>query len=408
MMRVVQRIFFFSVILVCLGIVSLSAIAQTDQRNSKQDQDEVASTAEVFDLRENTESNVHFRTSNYGIFGLNPSDLRSQCIWPRGSENNYIFGGGLWFGARKRHNGEVETYVEVTYNSMSGRSWMIPGRIEDGPELQQDPNLRAKYAIQSSLDYNEDGGPLDTTCPMNWPLWDTDPNASLQKDRYLGAYVNDPSQRNKETYPKGPAYISDEDFFCVFKDTDISSYEGSPQMLEQKGYPLMLQYEQTIYSWKSEGYQDFIILHYNIMNFSSDTLSNCYVAPIYDVDLMGIIQGGQNDRTRFYEEDLDLNLAVAWTDTDLGEANAGFGYIGFDLLETPAVDDLGLLRRDKKVYSQEEQLGITTFRNIDIASAPSSDETRYSFMSAFSIAGDTGPGDKTLVMATGPFYVTPW
>jgi hypothetical protein len=45
--------------------------------------------------------------------------------------------------------------------------------------------------------------------------------------------------RNTNTYPKGPAFISGEDIFATFKDTDLSRYEGGTAQRRQEGYPFV-------------------------------------------------------------------------------------------------------------------------------------------------------------------------
>jgi len=87
-------------------------------------------------------------------------------------------------------------------------------------------------------------------------------------------------------------------------------------------------------------YRDFIFLKYEITNYSKDTLSDCWMAPVMDVDIAVATNsqnGASNDRCRYYEEDPTLNLAVQWSMGDQGEKGQGFGYLGFDFLESPAV-----------------------------------------------------------------------
>jgi hypothetical protein len=87
-------------------------------------------------------SNIEFFSSNYGIFGLNVIGNQAGGIWPRGSNKAYIFGGGIWFGARKvarDTSGQIIKTSEgidslrkmavISYNPNSGASWMVPGRV---------------------------------------------------------------------------------------------------------------------------------------------------------------------------------------------------------------------------------------------------------------------------------------
>jgi hypothetical protein len=57
-------------------------------------------------------------------------------------------------------------------------------------------------------------------------------------------------KRNTTEYPRGPAFISGEDIFTTYKDTDLTKLNkfGGVDYLAKKGYPQKIQYEQMIYS----------------------------------------------------------------------------------------------------------------------------------------------------------------
>ncbi len=369
-----------------------------------------------FDVQRNRVSNLDFFNSNYGIFAHDVVTGRGGGIWPRGSVNQYIFAGGIWIGALKRLN-PTDTSLKklclITYNPNSGVSWCVPGRISDGDNIFDDDDMVKKYRVYFQTDFSTTGTPYSVTDGPNWPVWDTSPNPldTLKKDRWLGSYVNDITARNPTSYPKGPAFISQEDVFSTFKDTDLSRYEGGAVARKSQGYPLRLQFENTIYSWGFGDYADFVFLKYTIINTSPDTLYEVWLAPAYDMDIALLTNsqlGASNDRTRFYSEEDSLNLAVQWTNGNQGERGRGFGYIGFDFLESPAVDpQTGFIRRDKKYYSSNEQLGLKTFRNWVIENDPTENSQRYDFISQGTKDGDTEAGDKRFLMASGPFTFLP-
>lgn len=391
----------------------------------------------VFDLQSNTVSNLEFYTTNYGIFGLNVALGQGSGKWPRGSNNHYIFGGGIWFAAQKNRPGtnELRNYVTITYNPNSGTSWMVPGRISDGPLV--DNEAAQKYRVYFSTDFfSSDGTPIIAADGPAWPIWDANPEKTLTKDRYFGYYIPEPGDRNTSRYPKGPAFISGEDIFATYKDTDLSRYEGGVAQRRAEGYPLQLQIEKMIYSWGFGDYRDIVFMAYNITNYSPDVLLNCWMAPVMDIDIataFNLSGGAANDRVRFHEDDPSLNLAYQWTDPDRGERGQGFGYLGFTFLESPTVwkfydttfvkDDQGniigytlnerleeltnYVRKDSLFYATENQLGLVTFRNWSIENDPKEDSERYNFLSEGIREGDTGPGDKRFMMATGPFHLRP-
>ncbi len=371
----------------------------------------------VFDLQRNTVSNIQFYTTNYGIFGLNIAQNIGGGVWPRGSLNQYIFGGGIWFAAvKKRPNSDLyKKYVEVTYNPNNGNSWMVPGRMNPDPDNHGQDAVDVtdiyRYQTYFSTDFRPGDGKSVAGGQYVWPVWDDLPDPdTLKKLRYMGHIIDDNTLRTTTQYPKGPAFISEEDIVSVFKDTDLSRFDGGKDLRSGDGYPLRIQFENYIYSWSFGQYKDFIFLRYDMINNSKDTLKECWMAPAMDIDIARIPNtqaGASNDRVRYYTEEPGLNLAAQWTNGDQGEEGKGFGYLGFNFLESPAVDEEGYIRKDKRSYTTKEQIGLKTFRNWVIADDINGDDARYNFMSSRRTDGDDGPGDKRFMMATGPFNMRP-
>lgn len=389
-------------------------------KTQKDGQEEVQRTPSgAFDLQQNVVSNVAFYTTNYGIFGYNIARQTGGTFWPRGSQNQYLFAGGAWFAALKPvgSSAELRKRVMITYNPNSGQSWMVPGSIEDGLLVDQTSAATQKNRTFFSTDFSTaDGTDFFNPSFPNWPVWDSSPNDTLRIDNYYGYYINDITQRNRTNFDKGPAFISDEDVFAVYKDTDLSRYEGGAQRRADEGFPLGFQIEQMIYSWGFGDYRDMLFIKYlfihpeRINNAPTDTLFACWMAAVMDVDIAPFTNprgGAANDRARYYTEEDSLNLAVQWTNGDRGEAGQGFGYLGFNFLESPAVNADGYLRTDRKQFPVSEQLGLRTMRNWPITVDPIENEDRYNFMSSGQRDGDEGPGDRRLLMATGPFNMRP-
>lgn len=444
----INKILFYGLMFVMAATSALAATKNTSDEGNKAERKNGAlqrTYSGVFDLQKNTVSNFEFYNTNYGIFGFDVANTRGGGFWPRGSVNQYIFAGGVWFAVQKDPP-ETSTdttrvkLTSITYNPNSGRGWYVPGRINlGGPErldnypdvFEVDENDPLLYRTYFSTDFNQiDGVPIDEEHQHNWPIWDASENVedTLKQNRYFGYFIPDVDLRNTDNFPKGPAFISGEDIFSTFKDTDLEEYEDGEDIARSKGYPLMLQMEQMIYSWGFGEYRDFVFLKYEITNYSEDTLWNCWLAPVMDVDLGRqpiTAFGAGNDRVRFYDEDTTLNLAVQWTNSDRGEFGYGFGYLGFDFLESPAViqaydtlegGDIQLkdsiinnfVRKDKPFYTNEEQLGLRVFRNWNIQEDINEDAARYDFLSQDGVRdGDNGPGDKRFMMSTGPFNMRP-
>ncbi|MCX6141092.1 MAG: hypothetical protein NTX15_09735 [Candidatus Kapabacteria bacterium] len=370
----------------------------------------------TFDQQKNVVSNVDFQTTNYGIVGFDVANGVGGTFWPRGRRNQYIFAGGAWFGTRKRPPGSdsLRKRVMITYNPNSGRSWMVPGTIEDGAlvNTSTDQGIN-KFRTYFSTDFSSnEGNDFQNPTFPRWPIWDTSPNDTIRYNNYYGDYVNDPTLRYKTNYTKGPAFISEEDVFCTYKDTDLNYYEGGTTKRKAEGFPLGMQVEQIIYSWGFGDYADFLFLKYLFIHPKKfgDTLFDCWMAAVQDVDVAlqtNSSAGAQNDRAKYYDTDPTLNLAVQWSNADRGEAGQGFGYLGFNFLESPAIDADKFIRKDRKQFPLNEQLGLRTMRNWPITEDPIENEDRYNFISRGTFDTDNGPGDRRLMMATGPFNMRP-
>ena len=379
-----------------------------------------------FESIRNRVSNIEFFSTNYGILFLDVANGNASGIYPRGSGKAYLFGGGIWFGGQKflpedpsDQNSplRLKSMSVISYNPNSGSSWMVPGEVTqpyESSSLDESPEAVNKYRIYFSTDYDPfTGEPFDQVDIRNggpnWPIWDTDPEEDFLVDRYLGRYVSDVQQRDRTTFSKGPAIVSGEDIVSIFKDTDVTQYEIGKEVAQREGYPLGLEFDQRIYSWGFGAYQNFIFIRYSIVNKSPDTIYNCYVAPALDPD----IGFAGNDRTRTVIPDPvedSLDLGAQWS--DLSNTDRGFGYMGVDFLESPAVfgvghPEEGFIRNDKKFYTNDEQLGLHALRNWIIDIDPATPQERYQFMAEPKRDGDTGPGDKRFLQSTGPFNMRP-
>lgn len=397
--------------LFCLFGVSASIADITPAARKQLEENSLQRKVEGFyDIQRNKVSNMEFSVTNTGKTFFDEKTDRGTGIWPRGSMNCYIFGGGIWVGSQNRalqykkdENGNFITrdtifeypkwdrehpqlnakgdtigfpiitatdiikvreldsaipnkIMGITYNPRTARSFMVPGRIEDGDAA--DVTQTKKYRVFFALDYNSaTGEPLVEESGPTWPIWDnsSDTNDVLKYDRYFGYYIYDEGLRNTATYPRGPAFISGEDIFCTFKDTDLSRYNdlGAVGRLSRKGYPQRIQYEQMIYSWGFGDYRDFVFIKYEQQNRNKDTLWDVWLSPIYDVDItlsLNYAQGARNDVTCFYGKEgshvptdppdsakATRNMAYQYSQGNMGEAGRGFGYVGFVFLESPAV-----------------------------------------------------------------------
>ncbi|MFP4527415.1 MAG: T9SS type A sorting domain-containing protein [Candidatus Kapaibacterium sp.] len=353
-------------------------------------------------------SNALMNFTNYGTYGASFSSLTATNLWPRDSATNYLYSGGFAFVCKKRVNGEVRRMAEYTINpNTASDGHFSPGAIADGPLA--DYERPERFMAWSSLNHDSFSGvPIRIEAlGQNWPLWHCDGDKS-----YLpGYYVYDELRRNPVEFPTGAAMISDEDIFCVYKDTDLARRDLPAEMLSERGYPLGLQVEQTAFTWSVEQYRDIIIILYKLINYSQDTLRGCWFAPLFDPDIaperrtfMGYNDDRlAEDRTYAYE----YQMAVCWSDTSALDRGMRFGYMGISPLMCPAVDSDGKLRNDKSFYQLEEQIPEGRLLAIPPELDIYNDSLFYEFLKNDEGTTRFGPGDVRFAMPLGPFDMAP-
>lgn len=212
---------------------------------------------------------IWLTVSNYATFA-NPHDLpdpRNQdalapsCMFPGGSNLEYLFSGFLWIGAQRdtiiAGNPALDTVVSV-----GGDGW---------------------ESIESEM----------------WP--DFPPNGEI--------IVR--STRPPDVYPYGDTVdaISEQDFISVFTDTKTDPsyvptdpYDGKPHR------PLGIEVTQKSYAWSYEYAEDFVLFDYDIVNIGNQNLRDVWLALYIDADVWhtsenpyGVEQGAQDDICGFVD-----------------------------------------------------------------------------------------------------------
>jgi hypothetical protein len=141
-----------------------------------------------------------------------------------------------------------------------------------------------------------------------------------------------------------------------------------------------------------------VVLQYEIVNMSMDTLFDCVVAEASDPD-MG---KEDNDHVRYYAERPELRSAVAWTDPE----SSDFRPLAMVLLEAPMIDDYGFV--DNSVRSNYRNDGrIGTFPRWTFDENPTTSATRYDFMRSGMLTDDSGAADFRALLASTPFSMLP-
>ncbi|MBC8144768.1 MAG: T9SS type A sorting domain-containing protein [bacterium] len=361
-------------LLIALTASASSAVAQTD----------------VYSVKRSKTSSVEYHISNYGIFGLDVASAKAGFIFPRNSRTSYLFGAGLWFGAMKTVNDSARKLVFLTYNPNTGASWAVPGDFDSAL------NDRNHYY---SGDYDRQTG-LNTSSPPTpaWPLWL--PGFTSTSTRYPGTFEPNPSLREV-----GPTYVTpsfmpnvDEQFVARYNDGDVKRYEGFE---DQFGFPLGLQFTQNTYSWSTGEYVSAVVIQYEVVNTSNDTLRDCIIGQVSDPDL-GV---STNDRVGVFRgTDGKARAGVAYSEPEGGALM--IDALAQILLESPVVGESGFIdnsRREELSRMHE----IRTFRNWELRDDPTTLADRYEYLNGPVLEDDDAAGDKRTLLAGEPFSMLP-
>ncbi|MFA4907320.1 MAG: hypothetical protein WC602_03550 [archaeon] len=281
--------------------------------------------------------------TNDGRFGWDPkSQTPGGGRWLRGTAEGYIFGAGVWVGAKV----DGVKQVSVGYNTNNIQTEMVPGNLPNEPGYTDPTEI-----VYISTDY---------------------PNAALPP------------------WPKGydedgnPITISNMDSWSQCNDLDqTKQFEG--------GKPLGVLLTTETYSWNSSfrDVWDIAFISYIIRNINPDhkTWNNAYIGFAMDPD----IGDPTNDLTGCFP---DLNIGFAFSAAKLSGLEKDLehppGYVGIKFLDGPY--------RDPKTGKAK----MSSFRRWE--TDPNNDVARYDVLSAGTYdLEDTEPADKRIFLSSGPF-----
>lgn len=283
--------------------------------------------------RISTKSSIQFGMSNDGRFGV---DLYKRAGWfivkEMGPTAHMMFGAGIWFGARKRVDGELVPRVMITYDPSSGESWATPG------ELLTPRAEHARSIMHASSQHDSITGAPIAPEALRWPLWLPWP-ARTPSMMNPGRYVMmDADRTSGGPWWVKPAFVPDveEQFVARYHDGNVNRLEDTLRT----GYPLGLQVQENIYAGPA-GLKSTVIVQYQIVNTSRDTLFDAAIGAVCDFELNGNL-------TRHYYERPDLRTAIAHSGVKLG----------MTLLEGPMTRADGTIDNTRRhAYRTEGRLG---------------------------------------------------
>lgn len=300
-------------------------------------------------------SPVAMSVARHGLLASAPE--RDGIIWPRGGILTYLQGAGLWIGATVTTENGVDHPVAMTYNPMSGRSWMLPGRmtdtaLSDAERLQRFPTLR---------------------------MDDNDPSGMALRAAVL---------------PPGQPLHADEHHVSVYTAGSIRLREPSSWHFQTNLTPLPLDVTQHTFTWNDGPLKDAVLIVYEIVNPTSSPVGPCHAGLMCDPDIGRTgsrIYGAENDHSRTMTTAGDIPVALSWSGVDRGEYGIPMGYVATGLIETPS--------------------GRNGPRSVQIFTSTSAIHTNAQRWDMLSAKGttlqDAGPADVRTLTSTGPFTVAP-
>ncbi len=279
-------------------------------------------------------------------------------IWPQPLHNCYVFGAGLWVGAIM-DSVSPETLTTVFYNPNTGGTEGFPTLCRYWPKGSGD-TLDRIYVY-----------------PGDWP----------------------PPLSHFPMAPQAPR--SDMDMWCCYCDSNPANHT-------YPGRPLGIDVYQTVYGFDDSLARDFFYLGYQVCNYSGDSIHHVYLGMVLDAD----IGSATDDMTG-----LILDHAYEVDQETIRVQNAGFAY-DYDNYEasgttwesgTPGAVAVAL-------FESPDSLGLTAFKVFSLNSEPTDDSGQYLTLAGYDFktgeyapydSVDTAPGDKRMLLATGPFDLAP-
>lgn len=294
---------------------------------------------------------------NDGRWGHDPTQGSGVAggSWPQPLKNYYIFGAGPWVGAMLPSS---ETLCTFFYNPNSGGT-------EGYPTL-------CSY-------WGGGGDSLDRVYkyPGDWP----------------------PPAGKFPMAPQVPR--SDMDMWCCFCDSNPANHI-SP------GRPLGIDVYLTVCGYDDSVAQDFFYLKYQLANSSGDSIRDAYFGMALDPD----IGNATDDMVGLI---LDHTYVVGQETIQV--QNTGFAY-DYDNYEAPSSSwesgtpgTVAVMLLDSP-----DSLGLTAFKRFTLSVEPLNDSGQYLSLAGYNYQTgayepydsiDTSPGDKRMLLATGPFDLAP-
>ncbi|MCP4571322.1 MAG: hypothetical protein GY838_03150 [bacterium] len=331
--------------------------------------------------------NLQVNITNHGLIGSQFTDYQPfssapSAQWPGGSGHEYLYGAGLWVGARVAGDLSVTTGQPVR-------------------ELRPEPDILATiYEARRGKVLRPVPSEAVTGRRLPDPRYNDDRDSSFDEDGLNG--IDD----------DGDGAV-DEDFGQIGDQMMVATMHDDTRLAQEiypEHRPLGITVTQRVAGWSDPDFDDFVALDYEIHNASHRTLNDLYLGFYVDCDiqrrdefhtepddLAGYFNGvARGPRGRFHR------LQIAWM-RDGAEEDPLPGVFGVMMLDH-TTDFAGLLA--------PKGIGVTGYRSFTLGASynqggePLSDADRYAMMSDTRIDRDTYPeeaNDFRFLISTGPF-----
>jgi hypothetical protein len=329
---------------------------------------------------------LQLNITNFGVFGSYPNSgfpmaESPSAQWPAGSGVEYLWGSGLWCGAR------VSGIPRVT--TANWGQWEFR------------PGIEPIYTIYNSFEGTRGGNRLPS------PAADDDNDGQIDEDP-LNGFDDDGDGQIDEDY----AAISNQMFRCTYRDDLPESFANSSEH-----QALNLFVEQESYQWENDRVDDFVGIEFTVYNIGEHTLEDFYLGFFADPDV------GARSLPNNYEDDLvDVVDATACVKKGAFDIPVKFAMgVAFDKdgdpdADTPSLGQLGIMfmghttdpggvKAPPRVTLRSWQAfsGSASFED---GGDPTNDEQRYALMDAET--SDKAPNaerDYRMLLSAGPFLV---
>ena len=345
--------------------------------------------------------------TNYAVFGQFVDLGSSGGEWPKGSNEFYIYGAGIWVGGTV-DNRSLQTLAFK--NTGSNRDATLFGTVTD-PRVVIGYNPSGGAEEFAGLtDIFISDHPEDYASADFWPLRDS-----------LG----------------NPIIVGIEDSYTEFDDQDATRWDvggnsNAGDGVDVAKFGLGVKVIQRTHSWNYENNKTIHFFIFDVVNIRADKapIRNCFLTVMCDAD---VGPTASDDLVGF---DYSRNLGYVY-DSDFAEQ--GFarlpGFLAYKFLESPvATYDVDLNGDDEidtnsvlinnvwvKDLKKGQKLGLTSFKTSNLQTGdPDTEPEKFLIMAGhnypdggnqeyapFDLGTGTSAVDQRIFQNTGPFLLAP-